>query len=115
MNLKKVSALTADKIMKKAFTLIEVMVVVAILMILAALIIPAINHTSKRRTSGQTQGSSYSRFNVGDRVTIKSIDIDGTIQAVVPSNNGVNYIVTYKLPNGELKNIEVSELQIVPR
>ena len=92
------------------------MVVMSILAILAGLIIPIISYTKRNHgTSGQTQGSTYSRFNVGDRVTIKSIDVDGTVQAIVPSNNGVNYIVTYKLPNGELKNIEVSELQIVSR
>ena len=99
----------------KAFTLIEVLVIVAILAILAGLILPALHIAKQNANLKQSQliHSNTKPFKVGDIVTIKYLNITGIVNDTVlksfvevlikepPYELRVNYELLNKLAENE--------------
>ena len=74
---------------KNAFTLIEVLIIIAIIALLTALLLPALQTAKKKaEQQRQEQTNPSQTFNVGDTIYIEEMGITGKVASIY---NGFSY------------------------
>ena len=96
----------------KAFTLIEVMIIVAIIGILAAMVIPAFIHAKAQTNREQNAITAY---HIGDSVYIESLGVTGIVNRSVVGINW-NYVdLIVKSTNGAVAMLNDVDARLVKR